>query len=98
MTPPVAAAMSIVMSSCAGRRSRALRAALGSGSRCCSIAASPRGHGRGRAPRRGRQSHRQPQRPWARRSASGRSSACWRAWRWRAQQQRDQQQLIREET
>lgn len=98
MTPPVAAAMSIAMSNCAGRRLQALRAALGSGSRCCSIAVSPRGRGRGKAPRPRRWSHRQPQLAWARRSASGRSSACWRAWRWRAQQQRDQQQLIREET
>jgi hypothetical protein len=103
MTRPASVAMLIVMSSCVPKRSREDRGARGSGSRCCSIAASPRGRAHGGVLRLER-----PRRPcWcrpahrpARRWSSGRSSACWRAWRWRAlrQRRREQQELIWEET
>jgi len=98
MMAPAAAAMSIGMSSCAAKPSLERRAARGSGLRCCNIAASPRGHGLGRAPCPVRSRQLRAPRSSPRWSASGRSSASWRRWRWRAQQQRDQQQLIREET
>ena len=97
MTGPVAAAMSIAMSNCAGQALAGGTGLLSARARAvASIAASPRGHGRGTAPRPRRRSHRRSQRPSGRWSVSGRSSVCWRAWRWRAQLQRDQQQLIRE--
>jgi hypothetical protein len=95
MTVAPVAVISIAMSSCAAKRSRALRGAPGSGSRCCRTAGSPRGLARGTPPLPDRPCHRRS----PRRSASGRSSASWQRWRWRAQQQqRDLNRPARGET